>query len=52
MSLEIAAGLRETARQMRDIAIRIPDAGDRNALERIAARLIDMADRLERDARD
>jgi hypothetical protein len=52
MSLEIATALREEACKVRDVAERVSSPDDRNALVQVAARLVQIAERLERDARD
>lgn len=52
MSLEIATELREEARRVLDVAERVSGPDDRRALAQVAARLVQTAERLERDARD
>lgn len=50
MSLEIAHALREKAATAQALAERITDAEDRETLLRLAAGLVRMAEKLERDA--
>lgn len=52
MSVDIAATLREEARTAQAVAERLSDPRDQSALRRLAASLVEIADRLERDARD
>ncbi len=52
MSLEIAAALREESRRAREIAERVSSPDDKKALAQIAARLAQLAEKLQRDARD
>jgi len=52
MSIDIATALREEAEKAREVAERVSNAGDRKALSPLASRLVEIAERLERDARD
>ena len=52
MSVEIAAVLREQAETARAIAERASNTDDKLLLQQLAKKLADIADRLERDARD
>lgn len=52
MSIDIATALRDEAEKARKVAERVISAGDRKALTQLAARLVQIAERLERDARD
>ena len=52
MSLEVASALREESRRAREIANRISSPSDREVLERLAVTLLQLAEKLERDARD
>jgi len=52
MSIDIAIALREEASRAQEIAERMSRADDRKALTLLAARLVEIAERLERDARD
>jgi hypothetical protein len=52
MSVDIAAALREEAKIAQAVAERVSDPGDQSALQQLAAKLVEIADRLERDARD
>jgi hypothetical protein len=52
MSLDIAAGLREESRHAREIATYFSSQSDRQGLERLAESLMQLAEKLERDARD
>jgi hypothetical protein len=52
MSIDIARELREEAGKARKIAERVRSPDDRKVLALLAARLIEIAERLERDARD
>ena len=52
MSVEIARALREEAEKAIGIADHQTPAADQEVLRRIAARLIRIAEKLERDAKD
>jgi hypothetical protein len=52
MSVDIAAVLREEAKTARAIAGRLTDTHDKAVLQQLAAKLVEIAERLERDARD
>ena len=52
MSVEIAAALREEANTAQAVAERLTDSQDKAALQQLAEKLIEIAMRLERDARD
>jgi hypothetical protein len=52
MSVDIAAALREEAKKARDVAARLGSPEDTETLTRLAATLAEIAERLERDARD
>jgi hypothetical protein len=52
MSVEIAATLREQAKAARGVAKRASNNDDKLVLQQLAAKLVEIADRLERDARD
>jgi hypothetical protein len=52
MSIDIARELREEASKAREVAERVSRLDDRKALTQLAARLVEIAERLERDARD
>jgi metal-dependent HD superfamily phosphatase/phosphodiesterase len=52
MSIDIVTALREEASRAREVAERVSSADDRKALTQLAARLVEIAERLERDARD
>jgi hypothetical protein len=52
MSLDIVAALRDEAHKAQTVAERISDPDDRAVLQHLAARLLEIAERLERDARD
>ena len=52
MSIDIATALREEAAKARQVAERVSNPDDKDALAQLAARLVEIAERLERDARD
>ena len=52
MSIDIAAALREEAGKAQKVAEHVSNPGDKDVLHRLAARLVEIAERLERDARD
>ena len=52
MSVEIAAALREEANTAQAVAERLTNSQDKTALQQLAEKLIEIAMRLERDARD
>jgi metal-dependent HD superfamily phosphatase/phosphodiesterase len=52
MSIVIAAELREEASKAKEVSERLSSADDREVLALLAARLVEIAERLERDARD
>jgi hypothetical protein len=52
MSVDIAAVLREEAKTAHAIAGRLTDTHDKAVLQQLAAKLVEIAERLERDARD
>jgi hypothetical protein len=52
MSVDIAIALREEASRAREVAERMSRTDDKKALAQLAARLVEIAERLERDARD
>lgn len=52
MSVEIAAALREEAKTAQTVAERVITPEDEAVLQRLAEKLIEIAARLERDARD
>ena len=52
MSIDIAAALREEAGKARQVAERVSNPDDKDVLAQLAARLVEIAERLERDARD
>ena len=52
MSIDIAATLREEAGKARQVAEHVSNPDDKGVLDRLAARLVEIAERLERDARD
>jgi metal-dependent HD superfamily phosphatase/phosphodiesterase len=52
MSIDIATALREEASKAREIAERVSSPDDEKVLVQLAAKLVEMAERLERDARD
>ena len=51
MSVDIAAVLRDEAKAAQAIAARLTDTQDKAVLQALAAKLIEIAERLERDAR-
>ena len=52
MSVDIAATLRDEAKTAQAIAERLTNFKDKTVLQQLAAKLIEIAERLERDARD
>lgn len=52
MSIDIATALREEAGKARNIAERVSNRDDKDVLAQLAVRLVEIADRLERDAKD
>jgi hypothetical protein len=52
MSIDIARVLREEAGKARQVAERVSNPDDKDVLAQLAARLVEIAERLERDARD
>jgi hypothetical protein len=52
MSLDIAMALRDEARKVRGVAEVTTDPDSRRALVQVAARLVQIAERFEQDARD
>jgi hypothetical protein len=52
MSIDIAMALREEARKAKQVAERVSNGEDKNVLVELAVRLVTIAQRLERDARD
>jgi hypothetical protein len=52
VSVDIAAVLRDEAKAAQAIAARLTDTQDKAVLQALAAKLIEIAERLERDARD
>jgi hypothetical protein len=52
MSIEIATALREEASKAREVAEHVSHPDDEKVLAQLAARLLEIAERLERDARD
>jgi hypothetical protein len=52
MSVDIAAVLREEAKTAHAIGGRLTDTHDKAMLQQLAAKLVEIAERLERDARD
>ena len=52
MSVDIAAVLREEAKTAQAIAGRLTDSHDKAVLQQLAAKLVEIAERLERGARD
>ena len=52
MSVDIAAVLREEAKTAQAIAGRLTDTHDKAVLQQLAAKLVEIAERLEREARD
>jgi metal-dependent HD superfamily phosphatase/phosphodiesterase len=52
MSLDIVAALRDEAHKAHAITERVGDPDDKAVLQRLAAKLLEIAERLERDARD
>jgi hypothetical protein len=52
MSIDIAAVLREDAKTAQAIAGRLTGTYDKAILQQLAVKLVEIAERLERDARD
>jgi len=52
MSIDIATALREEAGKARQVAERVSNPDDKDVLAQLAARLVEIAERSERDARD
>ena len=52
MSIDIATTVREVAGKVRQVAERLSNPDDKDVLDQLAARLVEIAERLERDARD
>jgi hypothetical protein len=52
MSLDIAAALRKEANRAAELVTKLKDAGTQQTLSDILVKLRQLADRLERDARD
>jgi len=52
MSIDIARVLREEAGKARQVAERVSNPDDKDVLAQLAAKLVEIAERLERDARD
>jgi hypothetical protein len=52
MSIDIAVTLREEAQKAQRVAGRVSDPDDKDVLAQLAATLVMIAERLERDARD
>jgi hypothetical protein len=52
MSIDIAMALRAEAGKARQLVERVSNPEDKVMLARLAARLVEIAQRLERDARD
>ena len=52
MSVDILAALRDQAKRAREVAERVNVPDDRALLQQLAEQLSQIADRLERDARD
>lgn len=52
MSVDIASVLREEAKTAQAIVGRLTDTHDKAVLQQLAAKLVEIAERLERDARD
>ena len=52
MSVDIAAVLRDEAKAAQVIAERLSDTQDKAMLQQLTAKLIEISERLERDARD
>ena len=52
MSVDIAVALRQEAKTAQAVAERVNDPRDHSALQQLAAKLIEIAEGLERDARD
>jgi hypothetical protein len=52
MSIDIATALREEAGKAWQVAERVTNPEDKQVLAQLAVRLVEIAERLERDARD
>lgn len=52
MSLDIVAALRDEAQKPQRVAERVSDPDDKAVLQHLAAKLLEIAERLGRDARD
>ena len=52
MSIDIATALREEAGKARQVAERVSNPDDKDVLAQLAARLVEIAERSERDTRD
>jgi hypothetical protein len=52
MSVDITIALREEANRAREVAERVSRTDDKKTLAQLAARLVEFAERLERDSRD
>ena len=52
MSVDIAAALRHEAKTAQAVAERQTNRQDQTVLQQLAAKLLEIAERLERDARD
>jgi hypothetical protein len=52
MSIDIVAALRDEANNARAVAERVSDPDDKAVLQQLTAKLLEIAERLERDARD
>jgi metal-dependent HD superfamily phosphatase/phosphodiesterase len=52
MSIDIAKALRDEAAKARRVAEHVSNPDDKDVLVRLAASLVEIAERLERDARD
>ena len=51
MSLDIVAALRDEVSKAQAVAERVSDRDDKAVLQQLAAKLLEIAERLERDAR-
>ena len=52
MSVDIAGVLRDEAKTAQAVAERLTNFQDKTVLQQLAAKLVEIAERLERDARD
>jgi Ni,Fe-hydrogenase III large subunit len=52
MSIDIVTALRQEAGKAQKIAERVSNPDDKDMLARLTVRLLEIAERLERDARD